>query len=154
MAERPARAPRRARSATESLLSIVLVLEALLVFFVTLVVFALDRVSPPVAFTAGGVFFVVVLALARLQRFSWAIVVGHAVQVLLIAAGLLEPLMYLIGALFAALWVYCFVTGRRLDRRNAAIAAEYDEHRSDHSTTPDRPTDTDQPDQTDSKEKQ
>ena len=51
MSERKPRV-RRAREATESLLSIVLLLEAVLVFFVTLVAYGLKVVPPGVAF--GG----------------------------------------------------------------------------------------------------
>ncbi|WP_165064270.1 DUF4233 domain-containing protein [Marisediminicola senii] len=117
-ASRPA--PRR-RGATESLLSVVLVLESLLVFFVTLVVFALDVLEPTPAFVGGGLFFVATLVLARLQRFEWAIWLGWVVQALLIASGFLVPMMFFIGVGFAALWTYCYITGRRLDIRNSAF---------------------------------
>ena len=42
-------------------------------------------------------------------------------QIVIILTGLLEPLMFGIGAIFVALWTYCFITGRRLDTRNAAL---------------------------------
>jgi len=117
---RERRAPRR-RSATESLLSIVLVLEALLVFFLTLVVFALDALPPAAAFIGGGVLFLALLALGRVMRYEWAVWVGWLMQIVIILTGLLEPLMFGIGGIFVALWTYCFVTGRRLDKRNAAL---------------------------------
>jgi len=43
-------------------------------------------------------------------------------QAALIALGFLLPLMFFIGLGFLALWVYCFVTGRRLDARNRQLA--------------------------------
>ena len=120
---RTPRAPRR-RTAIESLLSIVLVLEALLVFFVTLVVFALDILPPAVAFTGGGVSFVLMIAVGRMLSRPYGVWLGWALQVVLIATGILVPLMYAIGVGFAALWTYCFITGRRLDKRNNALLAE------------------------------
>ncbi len=114
---------RRERSATESLLSITLVLESLLVFFLALVVFSLQILPPLEAFAGGGALLVTVVVLSRLMRHRVAVGLGWGVQALLIAAGLLVPIMYLIGVGFASLWTFCYVTGRRLDRRNAAIAA-------------------------------
>jgi len=130
---RERRAPRR-RSATESLLSIVLVLEALLVFFLTLVVFALDALPPAAAFIGGGALFLILIALARVMRYEWAVWVGWLMQIVIILTGLLEPLMFGIGAIFVSLWTYCFIAGRRLDKRNAALFPD---------DTTDTPTTTD-----------
>lgn len=121
----PAR-PRRVRGATESLLSIVLGLEAALVFFVTVTAFGLKAVSPAVAFGGGAALFVLLLVTAGLLRFRWAVWLGWILQAVLVALGLLLPLMYFIGAGFAAIWVYCFVTGRRLDTRNARLSSASD----------------------------
>ena len=118
------RAPRRPRSATESLLSIALLLEAVLVFFVTLTVFGLRALPAGVAFAAGAMLFLVLLIDSRLVRYPFGIWLGWLLQAVLIAAGVLVSLMYFIGAIFLAIWIYCFVTGRRLDRRNAQLRSE------------------------------
>lgn len=112
---------RSVRSVTESLLSIVLGLEAALMFFVALTVFGLDLLSPLVALGGGAVFIVVLLLIAALLRHPWALWAGWALQVALILLGLLLPALYISGAIFVAIWVYCFVVGQRLDRRNAAF---------------------------------
>lgn len=117
------RKPRRRRSATESLVSIALGLEALLVFFVTMAVFGLREVSPGVAFGGGAVLFVLLVIAAAYARFGWAIWLGWGMQVVLIALGLVLPVMYAIGAGFAAIFIYCFLTGRRLDRQNNSATA-------------------------------
>ena len=116
----PATRLRRTRSATESLLSIVLGLEAVLLFFVTVTAFGLRVVPAPMAFGGGAALLVVFLAAAWLVRYPAGVWLGWILQAVLIAAGALMVLMYFIGAGFAALWVYCFVTGRRLDARKAA----------------------------------
>jgi hypothetical protein len=114
---------RRERGVTESLLSIVLALEAVLVFFVTLVAYGLKVVSPGVAFGGGAVLFVVLILAGRLTRYPAGVWFGWVLQVVLIAIGVLIPLMYFVGALFAALWIYCFVRARIIERQKAEFAA-------------------------------
>jgi hypothetical protein len=114
-AERAGR-PRRQRSVTESLLSIVLLLDAVLVFFVTLTVFGLKALPAGPAFAGGAVFAVLLLATATVLRFRWGMWLGWALQVALLATGLLLPAMYAVAALFIAMWVYCFIRGRQIDR--------------------------------------
>lgn len=127
---------RQARSATESLLSIVLLLEAILVFFVTLVIFGLRLLPASAAFGGGAVLFVVLLVVGRLVRFPFGVWFGWVMQAVLITVGVLVPLMYFIGVVFLAIWSYCFVVGRRLDRRNAhTITTATDPSTTDPSTT-------------------
>lgn len=111
---------RRVRSASESLLSIALLLEAVLVFFIVMVAFGLKLLPIPVVFGGGAVLVALLLVAGRLASGPVGVWIGWVLQVALIALGILLPLMYFIGAIFAAIWIYCFVTGRRLDRRNAA----------------------------------
>ena len=111
---------RRVRSASESLLSIALLLEAVLVFFIVMVAFGLKLLPTPVVFGGGAVLVALLFVAGRLAGGPVGIWIGWVLQVALIALGILLPLMYFIGAIFAAIWIYCFVTGRRLDRRKAA----------------------------------
>ena len=112
--------PRRRRGAAESLLSIVLVLEAMSMFFVMLVVNGRDLLPTGVAFGGGLGAIVVILLVSRVLRFRWGIVLGCLVQIGLIACGLLDPVMYVVAAVFVALWTYCLIKGLQLDRLNAA----------------------------------
>jgi Protein of unknown function (DUF4233) len=123
---------RRARSATESLLSIVLGLEAILIFFAALAVFRFGTLPPAIAFGGGALLIVVLVLVGRLVRFSWGRWLGWLLQVLIVAIGFLVPLMFYIGAGFAAIWIYCFIVGRRLDRRNAAIQASTSTDSTNH----------------------
>jgi hypothetical protein len=111
---------RRARSVTEMLLSIVLVLEAILIFFVTLTVFGLKVLEPVAAFSGGAVLVVLLMAAALLLRFPWGIWVGWALQLVLLLSGILLPALYFVAAIFIAMWVYCFIRGRRIDQGRAA----------------------------------
>ena len=121
-AARPGRA-RRQRSTTETLLSIVLVLEAVLLFFVTLALFGLKTLPPAVAFGGGAAFVVVILVAIGLLRWPAGVALGWVVQAALVALGVLNPLMYLVGAGFAAFWVWCFVRARQIDRRRREYLA-------------------------------
>lgn len=118
----PEQRHRPQRSATQSLLSIVLALDALLVFFVMMTAFGLRLLPPAILFSAGISLIVVLAVTVRLLSRPWGVWIGHALQLLLIALGFLLPTMFFVGALFAGLWVYCVITGRRLDRRNAAFS--------------------------------
>lgn len=117
-------APRRVRTASESLLSIVLGLEAALTFFITVTAFGLKVVPAGVAFGGGAALFVVLIFAAWSVRRAWGVWLGWVLQAVLISIGLLMPLMYFIGVGFLALWVYCFVMGRRLDTRHRERSAE------------------------------
>ena len=116
--------PRRQRSVTEMLLSIVLGLEAVLVFFVTLTAFGLRALEAPLAFGGGAALLVALLVAGRLLTYPWGVWVGWALQAVLLATGLLIPIMYFIAACFLAIWIYCFVKGRQIDRQKAAFAAD------------------------------
>ena len=134
---RPPR-PRRHRSTTESLLSIVLLLEAILLFFVSLVLFGLKTVPPVVAFGGGAVFVVVILATIALTRWPIGIALGWVIQAALIALGVFNPVMYLVGAGFAAFWIWCFVRGRQIDRARRDYLASHPD--ADRSPTPEGDT--------------
>ena len=110
---------RRARTASESLLSIVLGLEAILVFFVMLTAFGMKALPPAAAFGGGLALIVALVLVAGVVRYRWGVWLGWALQVVLVATGILLPAMWVIGLGFAAIWIYCFVKGRQLDRAKA-----------------------------------
>lgn len=128
------RAPRRRRGATESLLSVVLGLEMMLVFFVALVFYGLRKLEPLQALF-GGILVVVLLVIAtRMLRYTWGPWLGAALQLIFIACGFLEPIMFLIGVGFAAMYGYYFAKGRQLDRRNERFRARLESERADAET--------------------
>ena len=118
---------RRPRSVTESLLSITLVLESAVLLFAGLTAFGLKALEPAfpawVALPATAVFIVVLLATTTVLRYRWGIALGWVWQAALVALGILVPLMYVIGAGFALLWIYCFTRGRRIDAARTAPSA-------------------------------
>jgi hypothetical protein len=107
---------------TETLLSIVLVLEAVVLFFATLTINGLTDIPTGAVIGGGAAAIVVFVVVAVLQRFAAGVVVGGVLQVLLIASGILVGAMFVVGAVFAGLWVWCLVRARRIEeqRRGAA----------------------------------
>lgn len=123
MSPRPRR-PRRERTATESLLSITLVLEVFVLFFATIVIRGLG-VLPDVVAIVGGVVFIGLLLLASVVvRHAWGVAFGFVLQAGLIALGVLDPLMYLVGSGFAALYTYCYFKGEQLERAKREYRAD------------------------------
>lgn len=112
---------RRVRSTTESLLSIVLALEAVLIFFVTLTVYGVKALPPVPAFLGGSLLILLLITGARLLRRSWGVWFGWALQAALFATGLVLTAMYFVAIAFIAIWIYCFVKGRQIDQQRAAF---------------------------------
>ncbi|WP_438855516.1 DUF4233 domain-containing protein [Agromyces sp. M3QZ16-3] len=126
----PVRPARRVRSVRESLASIVLTFEIVVVFLAALVIWGLSRedggafgLPSWVPLAAGGVVILGLVLTIPLLRYEWAYVLGWALQALLILSGLLNPAMFVVGALFGGMWVYCMIVGARIDRARAAEAA-------------------------------
>jgi hypothetical protein len=122
-AARPQRV-RRQRSLTESLLTITLGLEAVLVFFIALTVFGLHALSPALAFGGGAVLALLLALTTRIVRYSWGVWVGWVLQAVLVATGILLPALYIAAAFFLAIWIFCFVRGRQIDRQNSQILSD------------------------------
>jgi Protein of unknown function (DUF4233) len=110
-------APAREPSNVRRLCAIVLIMETVVIWLSIPVALAVNHASPSRIGVAGvflAVAAVVLAALAR-RRPRWTIIGGSVLQVLVIAAGVIVPVMYFLGAIFAALWVIGIGLGRRLD---------------------------------------
>ncbi|KZX22654.1 DUF4233 domain-containing protein [Rathayibacter tanaceti] len=99
----------------ESLGSIVLGFESVIVFLATLVAFGLKVADPVIVLVGGAVVCLALVATLGLLSRPLGFRLGWALQFVIVASGLLVPIMYVIGAAFVALWTYCMVTGTRLD---------------------------------------
>jgi hypothetical protein len=116
----------RPRSVRGSLLSIVLGFEVVVVFLGALVAFGLDALEPAVAFIGGGVLVAVMIVTLGLVQFRIGAIIGTVVQAAIVASGFLVPVMFFIGGVFAAVWVYCLIVGTGIDRRNSATDTSTD----------------------------
>jgi len=118
---------RRTRSTTESLGSIVIAFEVVIVFLAALVVFGLGRVPPLVAFGGGGALLLLMIVTVPLLRYPWGVWLGWAAQLIFFAAGFLVAEIFFVAALFIGIWAYCMIVGGRLDRQRSAAAQRPDD---------------------------
>jgi uncharacterized membrane protein YGL010W len=126
--------PKKRRSTKIMFASTVLLLEAFVAFFATLAVFGLRRSEiPPVLILSVGIGLSVVLILAcAVLSKPWGVGLGWILQLVLILLGFVEPMMFLVGALFALAWWYGIRTGIRIDTEAAQRAREQAEWDAAH----------------------
>lgn len=121
--------PRRQRGAAESLGSIVLAFESVVVFLAGLVVFGLHALPASIpdwwGIVLGAGLGILMLVVSGMLRHRWAIAAGWLLQLVLLAGGLLVPAIALVAVIFGALWAYATIKGASLDRRNRRLAREF-----------------------------
>jgi hypothetical protein len=90
-------------------------MEAIVVALITPVAITVYGVAPGVAATVGiGLAVLCVLVTGMLKR-PFAYVAGSVLQLLAIATGILVPVMYFLGVIFAALWITAIFVARRVE---------------------------------------
>ena len=100
----------------------VLVFEAVVIGLAIPVAIVLEHANRGLAGGIGGALAVCAVLIGGVvgrPRMGWALVAGTVLQLLVIAAGVVVPAMYVLGVIFAALWV----TGIWLARRHATPPA-------------------------------
>ena len=101
----------------------VLIMEAIVIGLAIPVAIVLEHLSHGVAGGVGGGLAVCALLLGGLvgrPGMGWALWAGTVLQALVIAAGVVVPAMYVLGVIFAALWVTGIWLARRLQAPPAA----------------------------------
>lgn len=99
-----------------SALAAVLICEAIIVGLATPVAISLSDVGAVPALVVGGVVVLGCVVACALLRNRAGIVLGSALQVVAVALGFVVPMMFVLGAIFGALWIACIVLDRRLAR--------------------------------------
>jgi hypothetical protein len=106
------------------LLTTVLSMEAIVVLLAIVPAKTIGHVSAGTAAAVGGGIAIVAFALCRYvgrgRRALWA---GSVFQALVIASGVLVSAMYILGAIFAALWFTGIWLGRKWERDDAVRPA-------------------------------
>ncbi|WP_425954531.1 DUF4233 domain-containing protein [Xylanimonas sp. McL0601] len=127
----------RKKSALVQFTSLTLQLEAFCVAFAAVALYGLrDSLyekgpitlsSPTAIWVVGGVLVVVLLVLSRLTSRAVGLAGGTIAQVLVIATGLALPMMYLVAAVFVAMWMASLRIGARVDRERREYDAAHPE---------------------------
>ena len=126
----PDAAPRErpARGAAESLATIVLAFESVVVFLGGLAIYGLkalpDSVEQWWGIVAGAVVAVLMILTTRVVRFPWGIALGWALQVVVALGAILVPSLGLVALIFGGMYGYATIKGASLDRRKAQSLAE------------------------------
>lgn len=96
----------------------VLVMEAIVIGLAIPVAIHIDHLMPRTAALTGGIAAVLAVLLAGIARRQLAttLVAGSALQVFVIVSGTIVPVMYILGAIFAALWVIGIWLGWHVER--------------------------------------
>jgi hypothetical protein len=123
-------APRepRPRGAAESLATIVLAFESVVVFLGGLAIYGLkalpDSVDQWWGIVAGVVVAVLMILTTRVVRYPWGIALGWALQVVVALGAILVPSLGLVALIFGGMYGYATIKGASLDRRKAQSLAE------------------------------
>jgi hypothetical protein len=93
--------------------------ELLVVILAALALLGLKGLPPAVALGGGGGLVVLIAIGAALSTNRVGIAIGWLVQVVLLASFAVSIPVGIVGVVFAAIWVYGMIVGRRIDRREA-----------------------------------
>ena len=101
--------------------AVVLIMEALVVGFAMLVAKDLSTNNAIPASVIGAAIAILAITAAALLRVRTGWILGWLVQVLVIAAGVVVPAMYFLGALFAILFGAAIIVGKKGEAARAAL---------------------------------
>lgn len=118
--------PERTKSPRRGMCAGVLTLEAIVLGLTAPVLVRFTDVPTGVAIGIGVGLCVACILVAGLLRREWGYTAGWVLQVAAVALGVLAPVMFFLGGIFAALWAAADLTGRRIEAERAAAWAAYD----------------------------
>ncbi len=101
----------------------VLGFECIVLGLVTPVLIAVEEVSTAKGVLLGVGLAACALVVAALLRFEWAYLLGFAIQVAALALGFVVVDMFLLGAIFGALYTAAYVLGRKIESQQASFGA-------------------------------
>lgn len=117
------------RSPRRGMCAAVLSLEGITIGLSIPVMISVAGVDAATALGVGLGLMVACVLLAGLLRAEWAYLVGWVLQAAAIGLGLVVPMMFLLGGIFAMLWGAAYFLGRSIERERAAAYAAYDAER-------------------------
>ena len=107
------------RSMKRSMCAAILILEAVVLGLTTPVLISVESVSTATALWVGLGLTLACVLTAGLLRHDWAYWLGWTIQVAALGLGFVIAMMFLLGAIFGALWAAAYVLGAKVDREKA-----------------------------------
>ncbi|MGP3979976.1 DUF4233 domain-containing protein [Streptomyces sp. KR80] len=105
--------------------------EFFVIGFAGLVAMQTSGLPTATVWTVSGVTMVLSVLLCGMLSRPGAVPIGWALQIGLIASGFVVPVMFFLGAVFAALWWASVHFGRKVDQSKARFAAQEREEQAD-----------------------
>jgi hypothetical protein len=121
------------RSVRRSLCAAMLTLQAVVLGLTALVMIGVGGVPVATALSVALGLAAACLLAAGTLRTSVGLWLGWAVQVASLALGVLVPMMFFLGAVFAALWAGAYFLGAKIDREKAERVQLEQRWRADHA---------------------
>lgn len=118
--------PERFKSPRRGMCAGVLVLEAIVVGLAGPVLVQFTDIAPGLAIGIAVGLAVACILVSGMLRREWGYTAGWVLQAGAVLLGLLAPVMFFLGGIFAALWAAADLTGRRIESERAAAWAAYD----------------------------
>ncbi|MDT9591866.1 DUF4233 domain-containing protein [Nocardioides zeae] len=118
--------PERTKAPRRGMCAAVLTLQAIVMVLVAPVITQFTDVATGLAYAIGGGLAVACVLVAGMLRRPAGYTAGWVLQVVAIGLGVLVPIMFVTGALFAALWATADLMGRSIERQRAEAWAAYD----------------------------
>ena len=111
------------RSPRRGMCAAVLSLEAITLGLTTPVMISVADVAVGTACAVGLGLALACVLVAGMLRSEWAYALGWAIQVGAIGLGVVVPMMFFLGAIFALLWGTAYFLGRKIERERAEAYA-------------------------------
>ncbi|MFB7600621.1 DUF4233 domain-containing protein [Streptomyces sp. NPDC056160] len=105
-----------------TLCSSTLIGEFFVIGFAALVAMKDPGLSMSTVWTVSGIAMVLCVLLCGVLSRPGGVALGWALQIALVASGLVVPVMYFLGAVFAGLWWASVHFGRKIDEAKARFA--------------------------------
>src|SRR4051812_31352811 len=115
----------RSRSPRRGMCAAVLSLEAITLGLTTPVMISVAGVDTATALWIGLGLAVACLLLAGMLRREWAYSLGWVIQGAAIGLGVVIPMMFVLGGIFAVLWGSAYFLGIKIERERAAAYAAF-----------------------------
>ena len=124
------------RSAQRQLSATMLALQAVVLGLTTPVMISVAGVPAGTALAVGLGLAVACVVAAGMLRRPWAYSLGWLIQVASIVLGVVVPIMFVLGAVFLALWAGAYFVGAKIDRERAEREVVEREWAAEHGEPP------------------
>jgi Protein of unknown function (DUF4233) len=107
------------RSAKRSMCAAMLALQAVVLFLSGVVLIGISDVGAGTALGIGIGLAAACVVVAGTLRKEWGYYLGWGIQAVSLALGFVTPWMFVLGAIFTALWAGAYFLGAKVDRERA-----------------------------------